>query len=310
MSCRSAAAPDVRMRAQLVPETWGGRSRASGAQCARARDPGGTTRTSFRARIRGSHSLSSTRSNRERAGDDNPLLSSFGRLRDRQPPWRSTPRCTGGWGRCTSSTREPAPSVTRSGRVMLDEQTSMDLRTPGAAVASPVLSGRPPTGRVPSNTQIIHLRGGPNPACHAQRRPVPRDPRPIDPLARPETRAERPSRSPGPRDSPPDPPPRGARASSSLSVSFPSVPPDRLSRDSASSSPISAPSEACPPPRSTPSSPANPPSRECTTGTSSVPCSAPSASPSRRRQGAVVATATSCPASSPGFTSAPSAIYP
>ena len=63
---------------------------------------------------------------------------------------------------------------------------------------------------MPSNTQFVELRGGPNPARHAPRRPVPRDPRTIDPLARPETRAERPSRSPGPRDSPPDPPPDGA----------------------------------------------------------------------------------------------------
>ena len=120
--------------------------------------------------------------------------------------------------------RAPAPSVTRQRyRVMLDEQTSMDFENGQVrAVVAPVLSSRPPTGRVPSNTQLSTC-AGPNPARHAQRHPRPARPAPDRPLARPETRAERPRAHPDPATRPPTHLPAGP-ARRRPSRSHPSLP--------------------------------------------------------------------------------------
>ena len=170
--------------------------------------------------------------------------------------------------------RAPAPSVTRSGRVMLDEQTSMDFENADQARGRepPSFPSRPRPGEYRPTRASIHLRGG----------LAPRATRSVAPSRATRARstlARVPKRAPSvPRARPrtprlaPDPPPRGARASSSLSHRS-HVPPDRASsrracRQSwrpARHAPAHAPIDTCQAPRPRPIA-------ECTTGTPRSTC--------------------------------------
>ena len=183
--------------------------------------------------------------------------------------------------------RAPAPSVTRSGRVMLDEQTSMDFENGQVrAVASPrPFRVVPRPGEYRPTRKLSTCAGDPTPRATRSVAPS-RATRARSTLSRVPKRAPSvPRAHPDPATRPPTHP-RGGPRVVVLSFSSPSVPPDRLSRIRRAPLQSRRPARHAPP-RSTPSSPANPPSRECTTGTSSVPCSAPLRHhPRGRRQGA------------------------